>query len=235
MAHRREVLPSTELDGDDLTRAMVGIGINLAASPVEHPNIEDVLLFASREAMDRADLRVFGLLVQWLEMHLARVNADRLIRLVTRMGSERVMAFWSALASAMTTDRRLSRLLDLHGGARVDVVETGTEFQVARYGEDSLFEGTALRVAGNLIRRRPADVLSPSALAGRHRGYHYRVLIGPSYRADMWAELEREPSLTPSELARRTYGSFATAWAVHRDFAILEGVDSGQGSGRQVA
>ena len=48
----------------------------------------------------------------------------------------------------------------------------------------------------------------------RHRAYLRRVMLGPSYRADMWAELESDPSLPPAELARRAYGSFATAWQV---------------------
>lgn len=211
MAHRRQIEPSRD------------------------PNIEDVLLYASREAMDRQDLRVFGLLVQWLQEHLARVHADRLTRIVARLGSERVRVFWSAVATAHASDRRLRRLAGLYRGVRVDLVEVGTDFQISRHGEDELFEGTRLRVAGNLVRRRGADVLSPAVLAAQHRAYYYRVKIGPSYRADMWAALEREPALTPSELARRAYGSFATAWAVHRDFAILEEAEPGEGGRKHVA
>jgi len=47
------------------------------------------------------------------------------------------------------------------------------------------------------------------------------VLIGPTYRADMWAALEDDPTLSAAALARRTYGSFATAWHVRRDYAVL--------------
>jgi hypothetical protein len=47
------------------------------------------------------------------------------------------------------------------------------------------------------------------------------VIIGPSYRADMWAALETDPELSPTELARQTYGSFATAWQVKRDFVLV--------------
>ena len=54
--------------------------------------------------------------------------------------------------------------------------------------------------------------------------YRYRVLIGPSYRADMWATLDREPGLSAAELARRSYGSFATAWKVKQDWALLHPV-----------
>jgi len=34
--------------------------------------------------------------------------------------------------------------------------------------------------------------------------------------------LEIEPQLSAAELARRTYGSFATAWNVRRAFAMLK-------------
>lgn len=57
-------------------------------------------------------------------------------------------------------------------------------------------------------------VCAPADLAQRHAGYRQRVIMGPSYRADMWALLEADHSLSPAELARRSYGSFATAWQV---------------------
>ena len=53
--------------------------------------------------------------------------------------------------------------------------------------------------------------------------YRRRVLLGPSYRADMWAALDANPALSAAELARRTYGSFATAWHVLQDWAVLAG------------
>ena len=57
-----------------------------------------------------------------------------------------------------------------------------------------------------------------------HDAYRRRIMLGPSYRADMWAELDRNPTLTAAELARRTYGSFATAWHVLRDWELLREV-----------
>jgi hypothetical protein len=64
-------------------------------------------------------------------------------------------------------------------------------------------------------------VLQPADLARLHHAYRCRVMVGPSYRADMWSALEEEPTLSAAALARRTYGSFATAWHVRRDFALL--------------
>ena len=78
-----------------------------------------------------------------------------------------------------------------------------------------------------MLRERKNDVLTPTELARRHGAYRRRNLLGPSYRADMWAELDREPSLSAAELARHTYGSFATAWQVKRDWALLEGTRAG--------
>jgi hypothetical protein len=50
-------------------------------------------------------------------------------------------------------------------------------------------------------------------LAKLHRAYHYLVMIGPSYRADMWTAVERSPELSTAELARKTYGSFRNGLA----------------------
>ncbi|MGH9649103.1 MAG: hypothetical protein ACRD3I_01405 [Terriglobales bacterium] len=46
-------------------------------------------------------------------------------------------------------------------------------------------------------------------------------MLGPSYRADMWAELEADPGVSAAELARRAYGSFGTAWKVKQDWGVL--------------
>jgi hypothetical protein len=78
-------------------------------------------------------------------------------------------------------------------------------------------------VPSGVLRVRVEDVAEPSALAKRHRTYRYRVLFGPTYRADMWAENEGDPSLTAAQIARRTYGSFATAWQVKKDWRVLNG------------
>jgi hypothetical protein len=43
--------------------------------------------------------------------------------------------------------------------------------------------------------------------------------------------LEMAPTLSAAELARRTYGSFATAWHVRRDFKLLS--TAGRLSGRR--
>ena len=73
-----------------------------------------------------------------------------------------------------------------------------------------------MRVAAGTLRDRASDVATPERLVQLHPVYRERVVQGASYRADMWAALQLDDSLTPSELARRTYGSFATAWEARR-------------------
>ena len=63
--------------------------------------------------------------------------------------------------------------------------------------------------------------LSTEVLARRHAAYQWRVITGPSYRADMWAALEHDEKHSAAALAKKAYGSFATAWRVRRDFELL--------------
>lgn len=221
MPFSRAVETSALPEGSRLTSDMVGIGMRFAANAGVEPNIEDTIIAASVEGMERDDLRVLAVLTTWVGIHHPRVNADRLLRALSSQPSPRVRAFWAAIGGWLEKDRRLARLATLHEGPRIDLLRAGTAFQVRRRGEDPRFSDTGLRVPAGVLRDRPSDVLPPADLALRHGTYRLRILMGPSYRADMWAVLEREPDATAAELARRTYGSFATAWGVKRDWALL--------------
>ena len=223
MGHSRTIEPAVALDAVALTGALVGVGMNFVGHKTQDPNIEDTLLFASIEGMERDDLRLLSVLVTWFGVHSPWVNADRLTRLVEDHESPRVRALWSGLGTWRLKDRRFHRMVSAYQGPRLDLSSAGMEFFLARHGEDPRFAESALRVPANVLRDRARDVMEPAELAKRHRPYHWRVIMGPSYRADMWAALERDPSLTSAELARRTYGSFATAWHVKRDFALVHG------------
>lgn len=209
--------------GEDLTRAMVGIGMVFAGEGARDPNVEDTLVAASEEGMVRDDLRTLSVLVTWLEVHHAFVNVDRLTRLVRAQGPGRVTVFWCAVARWLGGDARWRRLAEGYAGPRVDLLSTGTDFLVRRRGEDPRFAEGPLRVPVSTLRSRHSDVLEPAVLARRHRAYRWRVVIGPTYRADMWAALEAEPSLSAAALARCAYGSFATAWRVRRDWHLVHG------------
>jgi len=200
---------------------MVGLGMNLAADPLPDANIEDTLIYASEIAMLEDDLRVLGLLMLWLDVHHAHVNADRLVRVLPRHQAPRVRALWASIAQWLSHDRRLSRLRGAYEGSSLELLPVGTAFQLERKGEDDRFVGSALLVTAGTLRQRASDVLSRVELARIHAGYRTRVLMGPSWRADVWAALEADPSLTAAEAARRAYCSFATAWQVKRDFEVL--------------
>jgi hypothetical protein len=222
MAFSRALAPEAAPATEALTSDMVGIGMGFAAEPSERePNIEDTLLFASVEGMERDDLRVLAILVTWFGVHRSWVNADRLTKLVTASKSPRVRALWSALAMWQSSDRRFARLAKLGRGARVELLSVGTDFQIRRHGEDPRFAAGPLRVPANVLRDWQKDVMAPSELARRHHTYRLRVMIGPTYRADLWAVMEKAPDLSVADLARKTYASFASAWGVKRDFGIV--------------
>ena len=220
MAFSRAIAAPATPSHDDLTAALIGVGFLLAGEGTPAPNIEDTLLWASVEGM-KGDFRVLSILATWLGVHSRYVNADRLTRIVKLQASQEVRALWSGLAHWQGKDSRWKRLGEIYEGPRVAPLPEGANFQIRRHGEDPRFAGTPLRVPANFLRDRVRDVLTPSELAARHFVYAARVQMGPTYRADMWAALKAEPTLSAAELARRAYGSFATAWSTRRDFAIL--------------
>lgn len=222
MAYKRLLQPVEFSKEEKLTADMAAIGMRFAARPsAKEPNIEDTLIAASLEGVIHEDYRVLSLLVDWFGIHVERVNVDRLVKIVSLLKEERVKAFWAALAKWQQRDWRLRKLQKVYRRPRIDLMGEGTEFQIKRHGEDERFMGTVLRVPAKLLRHRPEDILTPQELAKRHRAYYFRVMIGPSYRADMWALIDRHPELIPAEIARQTYGSFPTAWATKRDWMIL--------------
>lgn len=227
MSFKRIISPSHYKSGEDLTRDLVGIGFCLAGKPNRNANIEDTLVAASLEGLSGKDGRVLSLLVDWLGIHHSRINADRLTRLVLdpiHRGDGKFLIFWSAVFQWISSDFRFRRLRNFKSlKAPYQFLDDRTEFLIQKNGEDERFRGTCLRIPAKVLRHRPEDVLSPKELAQTHIMYRYRVMMGPSYRADMWAVLINDPGAKPSEIARMTYGSYPTAHAVKRDFEITKG------------
>lgn len=186
-------------------------------SPDRQVDLEQGLVFASRAMMDEGDLRVGSLLVLWLEVHGQRVLVDRLRRMIAHE-SDRVAALWSSVG-------RVSKPLDgvaAAGGLSVDLLPTGTEFQLRRRGPDPRFEGCVLRVPDGVLRVRAQDIESPRALASQHRGYALRVQMGATWRAEIWTRLERTPGLSVAQLAHQTGSSYAAAWGTVSDYRLLD-------------
>jgi hypothetical protein len=200
--------------------------MNLAVDLDAEAHIEETLLHASELGMDDGDLRVLAILTTWLGVHHAHVNADVLVRLVAAHPSVRVRAYWAAVAQWLGKDRRLTRLSAGFEGPAVDLLPVGTDFQIARRGEDERFRETRLRVPAGTLRDRPEDVLSPVALVRQHRGYRNRVAMGPTPRADVWTELERDPKLKVAEAARRARCAFSTAWEAAQSYRLLQAADT---------
>jgi hypothetical protein len=153
---------------------MVGIGMLVGGEGSPSPDLEVTLVRTSVEGMDRGDLRVLAVLVTWFGMHSGRVNADRLARLVATQESFRVRALWSALAHWCSKDRRFAWLAHSYQGPRVDLLSSGTDFQVARHGADPRFTGSNLRVPANVLRDRPADVFCAGKEPGASPANHLR-------------------------------------------------------------
>jgi hypothetical protein len=221
MSFKRRKEPESFSTGDELTKKLIGIGFMLSGTPIYNGNIEDTIFAASIAGM-AGDFRILSLLVDWLDAHSKQVLADRLFKLANNCFDQRVKAFWKAIGKWKKSDPRFRRFAKLYRRQRIDLLFSGTEFHVRRSGEDVRFENSSLRVPATAgLRHRPEDVMSPSEVAKIHHAYYCRLIIGPTYRADMWAELDLEPELAAAELARRTYGSFATAWEVKRQWEII--------------
>ena len=197
MAFSRAKALSDRPDDARLTGDMVGIGMNFAAEANPSASIEETLVHASAAGMDEHDLRVLAVLTTWVGVHIAHINADRLVRSVSEHDSERVHAYWASVGLWLSRDRRFARLVKLYPeGAPLNLLPVGTDFQIARRGEDERFAGSALRVPAGTLGDRDADVLSPEVLVRRHAGYRNRVLMGPTWRADVWTVLEEEPEVS---------------------------------------
>jgi hypothetical protein len=209
--------------GDVLTNELAGIGFRFAsAAPAESPNIEDALIAAAIEGLEKEDYRILSMLTDWFEIHGEWVNVDRLLRALKGVESKRVRAYFAAIGKWLVKDPRYRKVAAIYKGSRLSLGKTtGYSFLVKRNGEDERFSKTCLIVAKGNLRHRLEDILTPSELVRRHRDYFWRVYFGPSYRADMISAVRRDPGASAAEIARRTYGSFQTAWSVKRDISIL--------------
>lgn len=223
MAFKRIEAKDEYATGDALTRELAGIGFRFASAKADaNPNIEDALIAGAIEGVEREDYRVLSMLTDWFEVHGEWVNVDRLLRALKGVESKRVRAYFAAIGKWRAKDSRYKRVAGVYKGSRVLLGKTaGYSFLVNRNGEDQRFQNTCLVVAKGNLRHRPEDILSPQELAQIHQDYFWRVYFGPSYRADMISLVRREPDATASEVARKTYGSFQTAWSVKRDISIL--------------
>lgn len=203
--------------GGDLTGKLIGIGFKIGGSKEDNPNIEDTIIAAAIEGM-KGDYRILSLLTDWLIIHTDIINTDRLYRALKEYGDERVNAYFASLARQLKKDPRFRKISALYKGKRIFLDKNKSyEFLVSRNGEDERFKNTKLIVANGSLRIRYDDIATQQEMVKLHKDYYYRTLIGPSFRADMVSCFLRERNISASDLARRCYGSFATAWQVVKD------------------
>lgn len=223
MSFKRTISIETYFQGAELTSAMAAIGIKIGSEKnFKNVNIEDTLIAGAIEGIN-GDYRVLSLITNWIEVHYERINVDRLYKAVKIISDIKVRCYFSSLHWIFKNDARFKKFKSLYKGERILLgLSKEYSFLVHRNKEDSRFEKSKLIVAKNTLRNRKEDIYSIQELSRHHKVYYFRLLIGPSYRADMVAHLTLDSELSPSELAKKTYGSFATAWDVVRDFKNLD-------------
>lgn len=213
------------LTGPTLHEAMRSIGLRIGPLVVssEPADLEVTLASAVMSALPR-DYRRLGVIVAWLEVHHSRVNVPRLGRVIAQPDlSALARCFWSAVGVWLgRTDARFRPLARLYRGARLSLDDAEiTAVQMKRVGADPRFEGTPLLVHARLLRSRTADVDDAVQLAARHSVYLRRVQLGANYRADVWAALDRNPTASPAEIARRVGCAYETARSVGEDWKTV--------------
>jgi hypothetical protein len=222
MSFKRIISTDSYQSGLSLTRSLIAIGIKIGDQNInENVNIEDTLIAGALEGV-AGDYRVLSLITNWIEIHFERINVDRFYRAIKASKNTKLKCYFSSLAYLFLSDSRFKKFKSLYKGDRMLLGLTDEYiFLVKKHGEDSRFEKSKLIVAKYTLRDRKDDIFSVEQLSNYHTTYYYRLLIGPSYRADMMAQLSLNSKLTATELAHRTYGSFATAWDVIQDFKYL--------------
>lgn len=192
---RGDLILGCSPDVDELTSAMIGVGLLFTGHANYGADIERTLVFASSDGMDRNDYRTLSVLTTWLEIHHACVNADRLLLLVRQLPSARVRIYWAAVGQWLASkDGRIAQLRALKSATTREPIygtREETDFLVTRHGgEDLRFAGGPLRVPGRLLRNRMADVSEAPWLVRWHVGYRWRLLLGGTYLADALAALD---------------------------------------------
>ena len=218
------------LDSDLRT---IGFNINSKKKSID-PNIEASIISASIEAVNNKDNRIGGLLVDWITVHHLRINVDRLTKFIFSLSDieyKFVKIFWCANAQRLfAKDQRFKRLSLLYTGRRINFadrfVKKGekkvTKMLIEIKGTDDRFKKTCIRVPKGYFSERPHQVFPVSIIAKNHLPYRYRVMMGSSYRADLWALLDCNPNISAYALGKKTHCSYRTAYMAKKDYELLK-------------
>ena len=211
--------------GKQLDNDLRAIGFNLSCEKKStDPNIEISLVSASVETINNQDNRLGGLLVDWITIHSLRINVDRLTKFVFNLSDSEhkfVKIFWCANAQRLfPKDQRFQRLSKLYKGKRINFANL-TKILIEIKGEDERFKRTCIRIPKGYFPERLKQIFSGSIVAKNHLPYRYRLMMGPSYRADLWALLKRYPTLSAYSLGKKAYCSYRTAYIAKKDYELL--------------
>ena len=222
--------------GKSLDSDLRAIGFNLGGGKKStDPNIEASLISASIEAVNNKDNRIGGLLVDWITTHYLRVNVDRLTKFVFSLNDSDykfVKIFWCANAQRLfIKDQRFKRLSELYKGKRVSFADRFlkkrqqkvTKVLIEIKGEDERFKRTCIRVPKGYFSERPHQIFPVSVIAKNHLPYRYRVMMGSSYRADLWALLDSNPNISAYALGKKAHCSYRSAYIAKKDYELLKG------------
>ena len=221
--------------GKSLDSDLRAIGFNLSGrkKPTD-PNIESVIISASIEAVNNKDNRIGGLLVDWITIHYLRINVDKLTKFIFSLSDieyKFVKIFWCANAQRLfAKDQRFKRLSESYKGRRVNFADRfikkgqrkSTKMLIEIKGEDERFKRTCIRVPKGYFSERPHQIFPVSVIAKNHLIYRYRVMMGPSYRADLWALLDNDPSISAYALGKKAHCSYRAAYMVKKDYELLK-------------
>ena len=221
--------------GKSLDSDLRAIGFNLNGKKKSiDPNIEASIISASIEAVNNKDNRMGGLLVDWITIHYLRVNVDRLTKFVFSLSDSDykfVKIFWCANAQRLfIKDQRFKRLSELYKGRRVNFadrfIKKGqqkvTKMLIEMKGEDERFKRTCIRVPKGYFSERPHQIFPVSVIAKKHLPYRYRVMMGSSYRADLWALLDSDSNISAYALGKKVQCSYRAAYMVKKDYKLLK-------------
>ena len=223
MSYKRVLLDEL-LEAKDLTQSMIGIGMLFGGAGFKNPNIENTILSATHHGIINQDYRVLAMATLWLEKHLFILNASRLLKLIEGYkDNTEFYRFWVAVAQWHGTDSRFKSLREKISLKSKQEISKGARFLAKRNGFDSRFKNTCLIVPKKMLVKKDWLVLSPQKMINHHLDYRWRLIIGPTFRADMWSQLEQNHSLAAATIAKKSYGSYATAYRAKKEFEIYRG------------
>ena len=219
--------------GKQLDSSLQAIGFNIFCNRKSTDlNIEETLISASVEVINGKDNRLGGLLVDWITIHSDRINVDKLTKFVKQLGSDKyklVRVFWCANAQRLVKkDQRFKRLSQIYKGKRISLADylaskkrKTTHLLITLKGEDERFKNTCIRLPKGYFSKRLNQILPSSVVAKTNLTYRYRLMMGASYRADIWTLIKRHPGISAYALAKKAHCSYRTAYITKKDYEIL--------------